>query len=66
VMLEIQDNGTGFEMQEEGSGEKHGVRNMRDRARSLGASLFLDSQPGEGTIVRLELPVGQRRGRAHG
>jgi len=66
VMLEIQDNGTGFEMQEEGSGEKHGVRNMRDRARALGASLFLDSQLGEGTIVRLELPVGQRRGRAHG
>jgi len=65
VTLEIQDNGLGFETKEEGFGETHGMRNMRDRARSLGASLFLDSELGKGTLIRMELPVSTKGGRAH-
>lgn len=65
LTLEIQDNGAGFAMKEEGFSETQGMRNMRDRARSLGASLFLDSEPGQGTIIRIELPVSDQGGRAH-
>jgi signal transduction histidine kinase len=61
VMLEVEDNGAGFEQLPEGvSGAKHGMRNMRDRARSVGGSLVCTSAPGEGTTVRVTIP--HRRG----
>ncbi len=59
VWLEIEDNGVGFDFQSDRSGEKHGMRNMKDRSKSMGAHLFLDSEPGHGTIVRVELPLSQ-------
>lgn len=65
VTLEIRDNGAGFAMKEEGFSETHGMRNMRDRARSLGASLFVDSEPGQGTVIRIELAVSNQGGRAN-
>lgn len=57
VMLEVDDNGIGFEQAPEGvSGAKHGLRNMRDRARSVGGALVCKSAPGEGTTVRVTIP----------
>jgi signal transduction histidine kinase len=55
--LEIEDNGTGFEAQASTSTERHGLRNIKDRARSLGANLFIDSEAGRGTLIRVELPL---------
>jgi signal transduction histidine kinase len=37
-----------------------GLRNMRDRARLLGAELRFESAPGKGTTVILELPVEEK------
>lgn len=54
-VLDVQDAGAGFELQEGGPKEKHGLRNMRDRARSVGGELTIDSGPGRGTAVRLEV-----------
>jgi signal transduction histidine kinase len=59
VCLEIEDNGLGFDLKEDRPGERHGLRNMKDRARAISASMFVDSEPGHGTIVRVELPVQQ-------
>jgi len=56
ITFEIQDNGVGFNSgkpKHEGSG----LRNMADRARELGASFKLESQPGKGTRVFLEIPT---------
>jgi signal transduction histidine kinase len=61
VCLEIEDNGLGFDLKEDRPGERHGLRNMKDRARAISASMFVDSEPGHGTIVRVELPVQQAR-----
>lgn len=36
----------------------HGLTNLRDRVEALGGRLRVDSQPGEGTSVHAELPVG--------
>jgi signal transduction histidine kinase len=33
------------------------LSNLAARARSMGAALFIDSRPGAGTKVRLELPI---------
>ena len=55
--LEVEDNGTGFETHGAASTERHGLRNIRDRARSLAANLFIDSDLGRGTVIRVELPL---------
>lgn len=62
ISLEIEDNGEGFEVPPEGasSGIGNGLRNMRDRARSVGARLTYDSSPGKGARVRVDLPVHRR------
>ena len=57
VSLEVEDNGKGFDARGRGSAEGHGLRNMRDRARSMGAELFTDSKIGRGTRVRVDLPL---------
>ncbi len=55
----IQDNGRGFDLQQASEkGEGHfGLRNMHERAEQLGGSLRVDSAPGRGTCVTLEIPV---------
>lgn len=63
VSLEVEDNGIGFEVPAEGiSGARSGLRNMRDRARSVGAKLSFGSSPGRGTTVRVTLPVRRKEG----
>jgi signal transduction histidine kinase len=49
----VRDDGAGFEPAAATSG--HGLRNMRDRATSIGAALSLRSAPGAGTSVELVL-----------
>ncbi len=58
VCLLVQDNGTGFDASG-GRDGGHGLGNMRARAASVGATLRVTSQPGEGTRVVATLPVAQ-------
>ncbi len=61
ITLEIEDNGEGFEVPPERSTSiGNGLRNMRDRARSVGADLTYDSSLGGGTRVRVDLPVRRK------
>lgn len=58
--IEIRDDGVGFEPGQDGLGasEGHlGLKILDDLARDAGASLLIESQPGEGTTVRLEVPL---------
>jgi signal transduction histidine kinase len=57
VRLEIADDGVGFDPDAERPTDRRGLRNMEERARGLGASLSVESVPGRGTQVRLELPL---------
>ena len=54
VLAEVADDGRGF-----GPGTSPGVglRSMRERAASLGGELEVHSGPGEGTTVRLRIPM---------
>ncbi len=56
VRLEVADNGSGFAFSEEGKGL--GLDGMRERALLVGGALEIDSRPGKGTTVRLEVPAG--------
>jgi signal transduction histidine kinase len=58
VILEIADDGVGFTVDQATSG--HGLGNMRQRAFAVGGTLLVESQPGNGARVRLELPARVR------
>ncbi|HUF52712.1 MAG TPA: GAF domain-containing sensor histidine kinase [Dehalococcoidia bacterium] len=57
VEVEVCDNGTGFDPGASHTHEHHGLRNMRDRARAVGASLSITGTSGEGTTVRAEVSI---------
>jgi signal transduction histidine kinase len=65
VVLEVEDNGAGFDIDADGGADRHGLRNIKDRARAMGAKLTIDSKPGVGTKLRVKLPV-ERRKVSHG
>jgi signal transduction histidine kinase len=52
--LDVIDNGSGFEPQAV-TRSGFGIIGMRERARSIGAELLIDSEPGRGTTVRVVL-----------
>lgn len=63
LTLSVADDGKGFERGETGTGEtglRWGLAIMRERARSLGGELLVESEPGKGTCVTVELRVGQQ------
>jgi signal transduction histidine kinase len=63
VNLNVTDNGNGFEAGGTAGAERHGLRNIRDRARGMGARLSIDSKPGAGTQIAVELPT-RKKGRS--
>jgi signal transduction histidine kinase len=56
MKLLVKDNGGGFDMNEVKEG--NGLRNMQQRAALLKASLTVESEPGKGTTVNLDMPLG--------
>jgi signal transduction histidine kinase len=60
VLLSIQDDGSGFELADQRSNGKHfGLQVMRQRAARIGGRIVIDSTPGGGTRVMVEVPVGK-------
>ena len=61
VRVLVEDDGTGFSMPpcDAAPGEHIGLSVMRERARWLGGSLDIESEPGEGTRVSLAFPTAR-------
>jgi PAS domain S-box-containing protein len=58
LMITIEDQGCGFDMAATPLvGRSVGLVGMHERARLLGGQLTLDSAPGEGTRIRVTLPL---------
>jgi len=55
AVLTVSDDGTGFDAGSHTGG--HGLRNLRERAARIDADLRIESHPGKGTRIRLEVPV---------
>ena len=54
LLIEITDDGTGFDVATRAAAEGHfGIRGMQERARRIGGSLAIESHPGSGTRVTL-------------
>lgn len=56
VSVEIRDWGVGFDPEQVGD-DQYGLRGIRERARLLGGTARIESKPGEGTRVYVELPL---------
>jgi len=57
VLLDIADDGRGFDRSAPGWRAGVGLASMAERMRNLGGSLTVDSAPGRGTRVSVEAPV---------
>lgn len=58
ISIEITDNGEGFDPAGK-KGTGRGLKNLTERAKSMGASAEIHAQPGKGTRVEINLPVKQ-------
>jgi signal transduction histidine kinase len=57
--ITIQDQGKGFDASQPASG--HGLRNLEQRMAGINGRCVVESQPGQGTIVRFFLPMDDAR-----
>jgi signal transduction histidine kinase len=59
AVLSVTDNGRGFEPRAVRRAGRHlGLVSMRDRAGGVGGRLSVESEPGKGTTVEMEVPGG--------
>ena len=56
VLMEIHDNGKGFEMENMNANIGHGLANMQTRAQAAGGDVDISSVPGEGTTILAWVP----------
>ena len=51
----IQDNGRGFDQTLTGKSGGLGFRNIRERIRKIGGTFRIDTAPGQGTSIHIEI-----------
>ncbi len=56
VIMEVHDNGKGFDLGKMTTTIGHGMANMQTRARSVGGEVDVSSTPGEGTTILAWVP----------
>jgi signal transduction histidine kinase len=56
VVLEVADNGRGFDPDQQAVCQGHGLANMEERAHGVQGELTIQSWAGEGTLVRVSIP----------
>jgi two-component system, NarL family, sensor histidine kinase DevS len=59
VLMEVSDDGIGFDMARMRLALGHGLANMRTRARKMGGDIEVNSEPGKGTSVLTWIPLNQ-------
>jgi NarL family two-component system sensor histidine kinase YdfH len=63
--VEVRDDGMGFDPAQIGAGH-YGLIGLRERARLIGGTLNIESSPGQGTTLRVCLPLDSERPQRHG
>jgi signal transduction histidine kinase len=59
LLVEVEDDGCGFDASR---AKRSGLRGLQDRIETLGGRLELRSGPGNGTVLRMDLPTYERTG----
>ena len=55
LVMKIEDNGTGFDVNKKGRPDSYGLIGMKERIKLLGGNLVITSKLGEGTTVKIEI-----------
>jgi signal transduction histidine kinase len=63
VTLEVSDNGKGFIFDPVCFAQRNGLQNMRERAHLLQGEFSVDSQPGNGTTIKVSIPYTIENGK---
>ncbi len=67
LSVEVEDNGRGFEVVRQGNGSRNpglGLLGLRERAALVSGVVVVDSAPGRGTRVLLNIPLGAAAARS--
>jgi two-component system nitrate/nitrite sensor histidine kinase NarX len=62
LILEIRDDGIGFQPEDVTVISQYGLKGMRERAELIGADFQVISRPGAGTTIRVRLPIRVEEG----
>lgn len=57
LMVRLEDNGIGFEAPQAADPDRFGLVIMSQRAKEIGAELYISTEPGKGTAVILQCPI---------
>ena len=66
IALEVRDDGQGLPPQPASEPGHYGLTGMRERAAAIGGTLEVNSEPGSGTVVRLQAPAPREPREASG
>jgi two-component system, NarL family, sensor histidine kinase LiaS len=66
IILSVTDNGVGFRSDAPHTSGRFGLTSMRERARSVGGELIVESTPAAGTTIQATLPIHITEQTAHG
>lgn len=61
LRLQVQDDGRGFDPARATSGKSFGLLGMQERAMALGGTLDVQSAPGQGACIRVNIPMYHAR-----
>jgi two-component system, NarL family, sensor histidine kinase LiaS len=57
----LQDNGSGFDFAATEGGSHYGLRIMRERIQNVDGHLAIDTAPGKGTRVSIDIPIKKKK-----
>ena len=57
IELTVRDSGVGFDPEEAIIGSGLGLTSMKERLKLVHGELFIDSEPGRGTLIRATVPL---------
>jgi signal transduction histidine kinase len=60
--MEVSDDGCGFEPEAADRSGGLGLRGMRERVQGIGGTLRIESSPGKGTTIHVDVPIDQTSG----
>ncbi|HEY5591871.1 MAG TPA: PAS domain S-box protein, partial [Paludibacter sp.] len=60
LILEIKDNGIGFDVDQKGKLDSYGLIGMKERAFLLDAELIITADATKGTCIRVEMPYSEK------
>lgn len=65
LLLQVNDDGVGFTQAGRSRSvfPRFGLATMRERAESIGGTFAIDSTPGKGTTIRVEIPIPEHQAR---